>query len=220
MIRSKKPLQLYLVRHVEAYKNLSDIHGGGDQRLTPSGIKQAVRIGNFLRQHGNFELNTGVVIHQPEGRSTETARIIGKVAAARIRLEPTFKGVTMGIIAGLPEKEVEALYPDVAAGIRAWRANPGAMAHPVVPGSESNTSFADRIRAGLKRSITRAQGLHQSIAVVVTSSTLTMLNHLLVNDGKLREGAYAFTDPPLGSVAAWCLSADAPVQTLPTTVPK
>jgi broad specificity phosphatase PhoE len=125
----------------------------------------------------------------------------------------------MGIIAGLPEKEMERLYPDIAAGIRAWRANPGKMAHPVVPGSESNTSFADRIRAGLERSIMRAQKRRQSIAIVATTSTLTMLNHLLVNDGKLQERTYAFTNPPLGSVAAWCVSVDAPVQTMPTTIP-
>lgn len=216
MIRAETSLELCLVRHAEAQKNLANIHGGGNQQLTPRGVEQAIRIGNFLGHHGNVLAHAGVVVHQPEGRSAETAKIIGRVTAAKVRLEPELRGVNMGIIAGLPEDELERLYPEVAAGIRAWRASGGTSSHPKVPGSEPMIDFAGRVQSGLERTITDAAG-HHLVAVVATTSTLTMLNHLVVNDGVLREEAYAFTNPPLGSVATWLVSDETPVQLMPAT---
>ena len=48
MIRKPNPLDVYLLRHAEAYKNLAKVHGGGDQRLTPTGERQAQTLGGYL----------------------------------------------------------------------------------------------------------------------------------------------------------------------------
>ena len=55
MIRKAEPLNIHLLRHAEAYKNLAKVHGGGDQRLTPTGESQARALGGHLLRMGGVE---------------------------------------------------------------------------------------------------------------------------------------------------------------------
>lgn len=216
MIRKANPLDVYLLRHAEAYKNLAKVHGGGDQRLTPTGERQARTLGGYLlRLRGGAE---GIqIIHQPEGRSAATARHIGLVAARSTVEVPDLVGVRLGVAGGLSEKELAERYPEVAAALTAWRTNKGDLsARPRVPGSEPMEEFAERIRRGFVSSIEACEP-DQALAVVGTTSTLNMMNHLLVHDGEFDRASYEFIEFPLGALAAWRVSTEPPVQTMPIT---
>jgi len=204
------------MRHVEAYKNLAKVSGGGDQRLTPRGEMQASTLGAFLLQAtGGFE---GLrIVHQPEGRSEETAKRIGAITLSAVYVDPRLKGVGMGEVAGLSQQELENLYPDVAKGMAAWRASGGKLRRPKVPGSEPMVDFANRVYAGLLENVELA---NSSLAVVGTTSTLVMLRHLLQRDGEFSRPDYEFFEMPLGSAAVWHVSDDKPIEALPTTIPQ
>jgi broad specificity phosphatase PhoE len=218
MIRRADNLDVYLLRHAEAYKNLAKVHGGGDQRLTPTGEQQARTAGGYLlRMRGSAE---GLqIVHQPEGRSEATARHVGMVAARAIVEVPDLVGVRLGVAGGLSEEELAIRYPEVAASLIAWRTNKGDLgSRPRVPGSEPMEEFADRIRRGLVSSIEACEP-DNSLAVVGTTSTLNMMNHLLVNDGEFDRPNYDFIEFPLGSLAAWRISDETPVQIMPIITP-
>ena len=216
MIRKPSNLDIYVMRHGEAYKNLAKVSGGGDQRLTPRGEMQASVLGAFLLQaSGGSEYLR--IVHQPEGRSEETAKRIGAITLATVYVDPRLKGVGMGDVAGLSQQELEEQYPGVAKGMAAWRASGGKLQRPKVPGSEPMTDFANRVHRGLLENVEFAKN---GLAIVGTTSTLVMLRHLLQRDGEFSRPDYEFFEMPLGSIAIWHLSVDRPVEVLPTTVPQ
>lgn len=218
MIRRTRSVDVYLLRHAEAYKNLARVHGGGDQRLTPAGENQAITLGNYLlRLHGGVERLQ--IVHQPEGRSVATARHIGLVTARGVVEVSDLVGVRLGVAGGLSEKELAQRYPEVAAALAGWRTNKrGLGARPRVPGSEPMEEFSERIRRGLVSSIEACES-NQILAVVGTTSTLNMMNHLLVHDGEFERVSYDFIEFPLGALAAWRIASVPPVQILPITIP-
>ncbi len=210
MIRTTENIDLYLIRHAEAYKNLEKVHGGGDQRLTTRGIEQAKAIGEYLVSAVNSEI---IIVHQPEGRSELTARQIGKIASGTVLRSPDLQGVSLGIVGGLSEDELAERYPEVASALIAWRNHKGDLgSRPSVPGSEPMEEFAERVRAGLISSIDRCP-TEGTLALVATTSTLNMLNHLLVNDGKFDRTRYGFIEFPLGAYASWLISDSPPTLT-------
>lgn len=218
MIRKVPPLDVHLLRHAEAYKNLAKVHGGGDQRLTPTGEVQARTLGNFLlRMRGGAERLR--IVHQPEGRSEATAKHVGDVATRAIVEVQDLVGVRLGVAGGLSEKELAERYPEVAAALIAWRANKGDLgSRPRVPGSEPMEEFADRIRRGLVSNIEACEP-NGALAIVGTTSTLNMMNHLLVNDGEFDRASYDFIEFSLGSLATWRISDESPQQIMPITIP-
>ena len=218
MIRKEHLTTVYLARHTEAYKNLAKVHGGGDQRLTPRGVSQAEILGSTLAANSTESEQDLAIIHQPEGRSKATAQVIGAVASKPLIEVPALAGVSLGIVEGLSEPELAERYPEVASALATWRTSDGSLdARPPVPGSERMEEFADRVHTGLVASIDGC-GPHTSLAVVGTTSTLNMLNHLLINDGSFVRPSYDFIHFPLGSYATWEVSSAPPKNTLPITI--
>ena len=71
-------LQLILVRHAEAFRNLPDWQSVPDSSLdslTPRGIKQADAVGKALKESG---LQVATVLTAPTGRAGQTAALLMK----------------------------------------------------------------------------------------------------------------------------------------------
>ena len=69
-------LQLILVRHAEAYRNLPDrqsVPGSKLDTLTPRGIKQAEAVGQALKES---EAQVATVLTAPTGRASQTAALL------------------------------------------------------------------------------------------------------------------------------------------------
>lgn len=89
-------LTLFIVRHAEAYQNLlfhSHMPKEKQDSLTPDGLKQARRVGEYLK-----EKNIAAVVASPTGRTRQTARIISEeVGLKGIYFEsPAFKSMKKG----------------------------------------------------------------------------------------------------------------------------
>ena len=218
MIRSEQPLTLHLARHAEAFKNLEKRHGGGDQRLTPRGVEQAKNIGEYLIHVAGIEMGKANVIHQPEGRSEETARRANEIIKGRISQSDDLVGIDLGVRTGLSESELEEQFPEVAASILKWRTTRVGFEVPEVPGGESMGSFSSRILRGIARGVEACRD-DESLVIVGTTSTLVMMNHMLEYDGKYHALGYAFVDAPLGSISSWAISDEPPVQISNLIVP-
>ncbi len=205
MIRAPQTMRLHVARRAEAIKNIEKRHGGGDQRLTPRGERQARGIGHYLLENLGVELGEVSVIHQPEGRSELTAKHVGEIVAARrITRCDDLVGINLGVRNGLSEAELAERFPEVTAGLANWMANKGFNV-PDVPGGEPMDDFAVRIRRGMIENIPSAAP-NGDLVMVATTSSLVMVHHLLDQDGTLSTNDYDFVSMPLGSVSTWQLS--------------
>lgn len=208
-LRNTEEIPLYLIRHSEAYKNLNRVHGGGDQRLTTRGIRQANLLGAYLLNSVS-RVSKLHVVHQPEGRSRATAAQIAAITKRPIVESKDLEGVKLGVAGGLTEHELNIRFPEVAEALQSWRTQKGSLnRRPHVPGSERMEEFALRIRRGLQTSLESCPRLG-TLAIVGTTSTLNMMNHLLANDGEFRRERYDFIEFPLGSLACWQISSKPP----------
>ena len=194
-------VELTVMRHAEARKNLDDVHGGGDQNLTEAGRSQAAAAASaWLPRLSN--LAEGVLLHQPEGRCEQTAQIISAVTSLVAVEVPEFVGVRLGVTAGLSDDEVERRFPVVAKQLSDWISG-RRVVPPVVPGSEGLTPFASRITDGLNR-ILKADG-HRHVLLVCTTSTANMIGHLVSNGGALKSDEYRLSPLGLGKSQTWSL---------------
>lgn len=192
--------RLFIVRHAEARKNLEKMHGGGTQDLTARGTSDLVRQIDVLKSLTN-ERDT-IVIYQKEGRSQYTAEIIAQALGAEMVLANKIYGVGLGIISELNEDELEKEYPDVARILADWK-NSGANLrdYPNIPGREHMNDFAIRIRDGLEQAIRP----HKDNIIVGTTSTINMINHLMITGGEFIRDEYRFVSFPFAGINGWLL---------------
>jgi 2,3-bisphosphoglycerate-dependent phosphoglycerate mutase len=148
---------LYLIRHGEAFANVSHVVGGmrGDTGLTPLGVVQAERLRARLAATG--ELAADVLIASTLPRARQTAEIIAPALGLPLTLDDEVQELRPGDADGLPLDEAVRRYalPDVERD----------PFRPISPGGESWAQFMLRVCAALDR-ITRA---HQGRKVAVVT---------------------------------------------------
>ncbi len=194
---------IFIVRHAEALKNIEKIHGGGTQDLTTRGISQLLKsIDDLKPKLLNRNAN---IFYQKEGRSKKTAEIIGQKLKAETRIAKQIYGVGLGVIANLNEDELKIQYPEVSQILEAWKNNGAKLDdHPDVPRREHMVDFAVRIRNGL------FDILMPDIDTILigTTSTINMLNHLMLMDGEFIHDKYDFVSFPFSGINGWRLSSN------------
>ena len=87
---------VFVVRHAEAYKNVSHPSGMAKEKLdslTPRGIEQARKAGAYLKDKNVF-----AVISSPTGRTRQTARIIAEESGSKGSFveDPAFESMKKG----------------------------------------------------------------------------------------------------------------------------
>lgn len=210
MIRSGHAVNLFVARHAEAQKNIEKRHGGGDQTLTTLGIKQARDLGYQLLSSGLVVLGNVRVVHQPEERSRNTAALVNQIVEGELTEEPDFQGIGLGERVGMSEDELSKAYPDLSKALDDWIAGKG-FNIPSAEGGEPMEEFAERIKRGVHTQVTSTVP-GEALAIVGTTSSLTMINHMLAEDGEFCHDRYLYYGASLGSVACWEISQDRPVR--------
>jgi probable phosphoglycerate mutase len=136
---------LYLVRHGEAWGNVTPIMAGmkGDKGLTPRGVAQAERLRERLARE---PLGVDVLISSTLPRARQTAEIIQPSIGQPIILDDEVQELMIGEADGMTNQEAWAKFgpPD-------FDADP---LRPIAPGGESWPSFMLRVSSALTR-ITR-----------------------------------------------------------------
>ena len=198
---SLKDTRFFVVRHAEAQKNLDKMHGGGAQDLTIGGLIELKRSAMAL-------LNTTIdknriVVYQREGRSKETARFLAEELIAPSLECKNIYGIGLGVIATLNEDELSICYPEVSKVLYDWKhGNAKLDNYPDIPGREHMSDFAIRIKNGLSEILKP----NCDVVFVGTTSTINMINHLLVNNGCFERDSYDFVTFPFSGVNGWNLS--------------
>lgn len=193
--------KLFIIRHAEAQKNIEKMHGGGTQDLTPRGVVELKKMSTTLRETTSG--SPTVVYHQKEGRSQQTAQVIGEILDINVRLATDISGVGLGIIANLNEDELLRQYPHVSKILSEWRTGGAKLEdYPDIPGREHMNDFAIRIGRGLQEILQP----HTNVVIIGTTSTINMLNHLLQENGKFVKERYDFVSFPFSGINTWQLS--------------
>lgn len=210
MIRSEHVVNLFVARHAEAQKNIEKRHGGGDQTLTALGIQQARNIGYQLLSSGLVIVGNVRVVHQPEERSYNTADVVNQIVEGELTEEPDFQGIGLGTRVGMSEDELAAAHPNLSKALDEWVAGRG-FNIPSAEGSEPMEEFAERVTRGLHFQVASTDP-GETLAIVGTTSSMTMINHILTEDGEFCHDRYLYYGAPLGSTASWVISHDRPIR--------
>lgn len=194
---------LFIIRRAEAQKNIEKMHGGGTQDLTDRGVTQLLAsIEDLKPVLRNQKI---LVFYQKEGRSEKTAMIIGKKLNLKPKMAEQIYGVGLGIIANLNEDELRIQYPKVSQILENWKNNGAKLDdYPDIPGREHMVDFADRIKTGLFNILTPAT----DIILVGTTSTINMLNHLMITNGEFIHDKYKFVSFPFSGINGWYMTKD------------
>ncbi len=195
--------KFFIIRHAEALKNLEKMHGDGTQDLTPNGVEDLINSAQILKEH--IDINNTIIYYQREGRSEKTANIMAEELNVDVKKVDDIYGVGLGIIAALNEDELQKRYPGVAKILENWKNNSANLDdYPDIPGREHMNDFAARILKGMSSILQPSS----HIVVVGTTSTINMMNHLLVNDGIFIREHYDFISFPFVGINGWVLSCD------------
>ena len=179
------------------------MHGGGTQNLTDRGISQLLKSIDDLRPK-ILERSVNI-FYQKEGRSKKTAEIIGQKLETETKIAKQIYGVGLGIIANLNEDELKVQYPKVSQILEAWRNNGAKLDdYPDIPGREYMVDFAVRIRSGLFDILKS----NTDTILIGTTSTINMLNHLMLMDGEFIHDDYNFVSFPFSGINGWQLSSN------------
>lgn len=201
--------RFFIIRHAEAQKNIEKMHGGGTQDLTARGIDQLMGTIDILKPL--VKKRSVHMFHQKEGRSEKTAQIIADQLDTSTNLAEHIYGVGLGIIAELNEDELAIQYPEVSRILDSWKNNGARLDdYPDIPGREHMVDFAKRIKQGL----TNLLCPETDTIIVGTTSTINMLNHLMLTNGKFIHDEYNFISFPFSGINGWQLSKNkAPAKT-------
>ncbi len=125
--------RLVLWRHGETDYNVAlRMQGHLDSQLTATGLGQARRAARSLAQ-----LNPEVLMTSDLSRAGDTAAVLAAETGMALRTDKRLRETHLGKWQGLPQTEVEALYPG---GIQTWRGNPECAP----PGGETRVEVAER----------------------------------------------------------------------------
>jgi alpha-ribazole phosphatase/probable phosphoglycerate mutase len=129
-------MRCYLVRHAQTIWNHENrIQGHADPPLSPLGLEQATRLGEYFAARSIGALYTSGLT-----RSVQTAHVIASHTGLTPIIEPALAEINLGSWEGLTPEEVDARF---AGAYQTWRVTPSQV---TIPGAESLGQFRARIR--------------------------------------------------------------------------
>jgi broad specificity phosphatase PhoE len=192
------------VRHAEAYKNVLNQHGGSGSDLSPTGIGEAHRIGQFVRSLGLASPSVKAI---DKRQCLQTAQIIAEVNNLMpfgIADLPVFY---LGVLDGRSEEDVQAHFPELAELLSRWRTG-NAEAHELtaIPGATDPAVYFEKGKlflVGLKTAL-----IEHDVILVATRSVLVLLTNILLGRNASVGGGYREVPWPNNSYATFSIAAD------------
>lgn len=173
-IRSKV---LILVRHPEAIKNTEYRHGGDGSTLSGLGREQCYILAKFLKtlilDYKSVSLVGHRIVHVEE-----TVNFIEKNVGVKVVWDDRLRGINMGDIANLREREVEDRWPEVAKRLEMWRNGRLKINELNLPGAEPIDSFHCRIKSLYNDWICKESS--DLLIAICTRSTLIMIINMVL----------------------------------------
>lgn len=174
---------IILVRHSQAHKNINKEHGGNGSGLTLQGINDTVLLSKELIAQG-FELKE--IIYSSKPQCEETANILSEYLQIPKRKDIILKPISLGIIDGLSDKDVEKKYPEISKNITSWRNGDIEINKLIIPNMEDKEVFYKRGKEMISKIIED----NQSKILVLTRSLLVLITSVLLNRTTEKGGNY------------------------------
>lgn len=149
-------MRCYLVRHAQtAWNHQNRLQGHSDLPLSPGGLEQANRLGDYFADRSIQAVYTSHL-----ARSRQTAQAIARHTGVTPIIEPGLAEIHLGAWEGLTPDEVNARYDGA---YELWRVAPSQVA---IPGAEPLEAFRSRAR----QTVARILLAHRDDAAVVIVS--------------------------------------------------
>lgn len=161
-------MTIYFVRHG---KDEEGYRGGWSQRgLTDEGREQAERLASHLYENSD-RFNFTRIISSDLNRAKETAGFISEKFGIEAELSQEWRETNNGVIAGLPNDEVEKTYPGLYFGTLKMDEK--------YPGGESPREFFNRIRDSFYKLYDEALLKNENVLIVTHGGVINIIYHLI-----------------------------------------
>lgn len=167
---------LILIRHAESVKNVERRQGGSGAALTAHGEAQCEALVRFLEHEGLLKEVCVVTHRRPQ--TLATAECITGESSLPLCLDERLRGISLGVLEGLPEDDARHLHPESAWRLSLWNKGKLCITRLNIPGAEDAFSFRNRVLEGYRDTVLPLFRLGNTICVL-TRSVLILLYHVL-----------------------------------------
>ncbi len=159
-------MRIFLIRHGETRGNREGFfRGRSDFPLNENGVKQAVALGEALRDSG-----IQVIYSSPLSRAYETAQRVASAVGAEVLIEEGFNNINLGPWEGRKKEEIREKYPRE---FETWITVPENLR---LPGAESVLEVQERSVKTLKKLVKElSEKKIQTFAIVTHRAVLKPL---------------------------------------------
>lgn len=161
-------MTIYFVRHG---KDEDGYRGGWSQRsLIQEGKEQAERLANHLYENKDT-FNFTRIVSSDLNRAKETASYIGRKFGMEVELNQEWRETNNGVIAGLPNEEVEKTFPGLYFGALEMDER--------YPGGESPKDFFSRIKESFYNLRDEVQERNEDVLIVTHGGVINIIYYLI-----------------------------------------
>lgn len=112
---------IFIVRHAEALKTVSGIHGGGGTLLTSQGVQDVALISQFLRNELSAQADSLNIFASMVPQVAETGQLLAQALGVQVVPRERLRGINMGVLDGLKDVDAWQKYPEIMTRLDAWR---------------------------------------------------------------------------------------------------
>ncbi|GGN19961.1 hypothetical protein GCM10011609_71390 [Lentzea pudingi] len=175
-------MQVFLLRHAEAFKNLRDTHGGTGSSLTALGIAQIAEVSVELQSH-----TIDAIYYIDRQQCKDTALLIGGCLGIKPTVATNISPYHLGIADGISHSEFRQRDPAAASRMDAWRAGTLEIGDLRLPGAEDPIVFYKRGTTFLEW---LARNMQNDAVLIATRSVLVLLWNIFLGRTPHKGGGY------------------------------
>lgn len=180
-------MRLTLLRHAKSLKNVQHRHGGLGSGLIAEAEDHAIAV---ARKLSTWSTQFSSIHCAPRPQCSETADLVANQLGINVVQNNELRPVHLGVIDGLSDSEVSKDHPQAARSMREWRDGRCEVWELKVPAMEDPEEFYERGVALV--SSFEADG--ESLVIVATRSTLTLLASILLGRSPVPGGNYRYIE--------------------------
>ena len=136
-------MDLIYLRHAEARKNKTGIHGGTGTELSERGASQALKLGEKLKISSPNTKH--IIVGGTSSHVIHTAQSIQNSLGCSMQFYPELNGINLGVLHGLNEVDAQTAYPAAYAMLMSWSHGKLGIESLQIEGMENMASFKNRV---------------------------------------------------------------------------
>jgi broad specificity phosphatase PhoE len=165
-------MDLIYLRHAEALKNKSGIHGGSGTELSETGVSQAIATGQRLKS--NTPNTKYMIVGGTSNHVIRTAQCIQQSLNCTMQFFTELDGIDLGVLHGMSEAEAQASHPAAYDMLVSWSTGKLGINDLKIEGMEDPINFKGRI---FKKLTEIEAEFEHKVVLVGTRSNLILIEN-------------------------------------------